>query len=49
MKISFTEYLEVANIGHGVRPNVLRMKLEKVKYVSENFEPGGLMPRSCGQ
>ena len=37
MKISFTKYLEVANIGHRIGPNVLRMKLEKVKYISEEL------------
>ena len=45
MKISFIEYLEVANIGHRVGCDVLGVKLEKVQYIMKKIEPGGLNPR----
>ena len=37
LKIDLTKYLEIANIGYGIGPNVLRRKFEKVKDLSEEF------------
>ena len=37
LKISLAKYLEIANIGHRVWSNVLRMELEASKYISEFF------------
>ena len=37
LQINFTEHLEVANIGHRVWPNILRVELETSKYIPEIF------------
>ena len=37
LKISLAKYLEIANIGHRVWSNVLRIELEASKYISEIF------------
>ena len=37
LKISLAKYLEIANIGHRVWSNVLRMELETRKYILEFF------------
>ena len=37
LQINFTEHLEIANVGHRVRSNVLRAELEAGKYITEFF------------
>ena len=37
LKVNFTEHLEIADVGHRVRSNVLRMELEAGKYITEIF------------
>ena len=37
LHIYFTEHLEVANIGHRVWPNILRVELETRKYIPEKL------------
>ena len=37
LQINFTEHLEIADVGHRVRSNVLRMELEVDKYIPEIF------------
>ena len=37
LKISLAKYLEIANIGHRVWSDVLRMELEASKHISEFF------------
>ena len=37
LKVNFTEHLEIADIGHRVRSNVLRMELEVGKHVPEKL------------
>ena len=37
LKVYFTEDLEVANIGNGVGPDILRVKLHEVQDVMEEF------------
>ena len=37
LKIGLTKYLEIANIGHRVWSNILRVELEAGKHISENF------------
>ena len=37
LQINFTEHLEIANVGHRVRSNVLRVELEVGKYITEIF------------
>ena len=37
LKISLANYLEIANIGHRVWANVLRVELEASKYISEEL------------
>ena len=37
LKISLAKYLEIANIGHRVWSNVLRMELEASKYIPEKL------------
>ena len=37
LKVNFTEHLEIADIGHRVRSNVLRMELEVGKHISEKL------------
>ena len=37
LQINFTEHLEVANIGHRIRSNVLRVELEADKYIPEKL------------
>ena len=37
LKIDLTKYLEIANIGHRVWSNILRVELEAGKHISENF------------
>ena len=37
LQIDFTEDLKVANIGHGVRSNILRVELEACKHIQEEF------------
>ena len=37
LKIDLTKYLEIANIGHRVWSNILRVKLEAGKHISEIF------------
>ena len=37
LKVNFTEHLEIADIGHRVRSNVLMMELEVGKYTSEKL------------
>ena len=44
LKISLAKYLEIANIGHRVWSNVLRMDLEAASTSRKNFDPGGLNP-----
>ena len=44
LKINLAEDLEVANIGHRVRPYILRVQIEIVKEVSEEFRPGWSKP-----
>ena len=45
LKVHLAENLEVANIGYGIRPEVLRMEFEKWRTSLKNFEPGGEKPR----
>ena len=33
LKVNFTEHLEIVDVGHRVRSNVLRMELEVGKYM----------------
>ena len=40
MKISLAKYLEMANIGHRIWANVLRVELEASKYIPIFFLPG---------
>ena len=37
LKVSFTEHLKIANVGHGVRSNILRVKLEEMKHIMEEL------------
>ena len=37
LKISLAKYLEIANIGHRVWSNILRVELEASKHVTEEF------------
>ena len=37
LKVNFTEYLKVAYIGHGVRSNILWMKLKARKDIPEEL------------
>ena len=37
LKVNFTEHLEIADVGHRVWSNVLRMELEVGKYISDFF------------
>ena len=44
LQVNFTKHLEVADIGHRVRPNVLRMELEVGKYMTDKFWSGRAKP-----
>ena len=37
LKVNFAKYFEIADVGHRVRSNVLRMELEAGKYITEMF------------
>ena len=37
LKVNFTEYLEIAYVGHRIWSNILRMKLEPGKNIPEIF------------
>ena len=37
LKVNFTEYLEVAYVGHRIWSNVLRMELKAGKHISEEL------------
>ena len=37
LKIDLTKYLEIANIGHKILSNILRVELEAGKHISEIF------------
>ena len=37
LKVNFTEHLEIADVGHRVRSNVLRMELEVGKHIPEKL------------
>ena len=45
LKIGLTKHLEIANIGHRVWPNILRVELQVRKNITEDFDPGGMNPR----
>ena len=44
LKVNFTEYLEVAYVGHRIRSNILWMELKASKYIPEKLGSGRAKP-----
>ena len=44
LQINLTKHLEIANVGHRVRSNILRVELEAGEYILEIFSSGRAKP-----